>query len=122
MDMREGLARRLVSGAAWRTAESKKHPEDDGNRRSADALTDLAGHVMTLRATDHRLETMAGLSIGEDAFPSSGDDVDQLIVRYGANRRLQADPDTFLRDLVGLADRNGRTSRRNRRSDISESK
>ena len=120
--MREGLAKRLGSGAAWRTAEREEHPEDDGNRRSADALTELAGHVMTLPANDHRLEAMAGLSFGEDAFPSSGDEVDQLIARYGVNRRLQAHPDTFLRDLVGIADRTAQTSRRSRRSDISESK
>lgn len=122
MDMRDGLAKRLGSGAAWRTAESKGHPDDDGNRRSADALTELAGYVMTLPANDRRLETMAGLSFGEEAFPSSGDEVDRLIAGYGANRHIQAHPDTFLRDLVGIADRKAQTIRLSRRSDTSERK
>lgn len=122
MDVREGLAKRLDSGAAWRTAESEEHPEDDGNRRSAEALTELVEHVMALPTDDHRLEAMAGLSFGDDAFPSSGNDVDQLIARYGVNRHLQAHPDTFLRELVGIADRNAQMSRHSRRSDVSEPK
>lgn len=119
MGVREGLAERLDRGAAWRTAESEEHPDDESNRRSAEALTELVGHVMALPANDHRLEAMAGLRFGGDAFPSSGNDVDQLIARYGTNRHLQAHPDTFLRDLVGIADRNAHMSRHSGRSDIS---
>ena len=115
MDVRERLARRLGSGAAWRTAQSAEHPEDDGNRRSADALTELAGHVMTLPLDDSRLNAIAELSFGERVFSGVGDEVDQLIVRYGSNRHLQPDPASFLRELVGIADRNAQESRRARR-------
>ena len=112
MDVREGLANRIDSGAAWRTEQNREHPEDEGNRRSRDALAQLAGHVMTLSASDQRLEAIGGMTFCELAFSADGDDVDQLIARYGSNRRLQADPDAFVRDLVGIADRNAPVRRR----------
>lgn len=115
MEIRQGLATRLSSGAAWRAALSAEHPEDDGNRRSAYALTELADHVMALSADDSRLEALAALSFDEHAFPSVGDEVDRLIARYGANRHMQPHPDTFLRDLVGIANRTAGESRRNMR-------
>jgi hypothetical protein len=118
-DIRERLAERIKSAAAWRTAQSAEHPEDDANRRSAEALTGLAGHVMTLPPSDRRLEVIAGLSFAEHPFPG-GDEVDQLIARYGANRHLQSHSDTFLRDLVGIADRNTQIGRRARRADVNQ--
>ncbi|HEY8200277.1 MAG TPA: hypothetical protein VII47_02885 [Actinomycetota bacterium] len=111
MDVREGLANRVDSGAAWRTEQSREHPEEESNRRSRDALTQLAGYVMTLPASDQRLEAIGRMTFSELAFSADGDDVDQLIARYGSNRRLQADPDAFIRDLVGIADRNAPVSR-----------
>jgi hypothetical protein len=112
MNVREGLANRVDSGAAWRTAQNGEHPEDESNRRSRDALTQLAGHVMTLPVSDQRLEAIGGMTFCELAFSADGDEVDQLIARYGSNPRLQAHPDTFLRDLVRIADRNAQVSRR----------
>jgi hypothetical protein len=112
MDVREGLANRVGSGAAWRTAQNGQHPEDESNRRSRDALTDLASHVMALPVGDQRLETIGGMTFSELDFSADGDDIDQLIVGYGSNPRLQAHPDTFLRDLVVIADRNTQVSRR----------
>jgi hypothetical protein len=60
---------------------------------------------------------MGGLHFGEDAFSPTGDEVDRLIARYGSNRRLQANPDTFLRELIGIADRERKASRR-RKADV----
>jgi hypothetical protein len=118
-DIRERLAERIKSAAAWRTAQSTEHPEDEANRRSAEALTGLAGHVMTLLPGDRRLEVIAALNFAEHPFPG-GDEVDQLIARYGANRHLQSHPDTFLRDLVGIADRHTQISRRAGRADVNQ--
>jgi hypothetical protein len=111
MDIREGLANRVDSGVAWRTEQNREHPEDESNRRSRDALTQLADYVMTLSAGDRRLEAIGGMPFSEVAFSAAGDDVDQLIARYGSNRHLQADPDAFIRDLVGIADRNAQVRR-----------
>jgi hypothetical protein len=115
MNVREGLANRVDSGAAWRTAQNGEHPEDESNRRSRDALTQLAGHVMTLPVSDQRLDAIGGMTFCELAFSADGDEVDQLIAQYGSNPRLQAHPDTFLRDLVGIANRNAQVSRRSAR-------
>jgi hypothetical protein len=111
MDTREELVKRLGSGAAWRTARIAADPDDDNNRRSAEALAELAGHVTTLPADDRRLEAIAGLSLREGTFSENGDEVDELIARYGANRRLQSHPDTFLRALATIADRNAGSKR-----------
>jgi hypothetical protein len=116
VDVREALAKRLGTGAAWREAQVAEDPEVEGSRRSAYALNELVGLVMTLSENDHRLEAIAGLSIGEGPFSGSGDQVDELIARYGANRHLQPHPDSFLHELVGIADRDARSSREERRT------
>src|SRR5688572_29434908 len=112
MAIREELVRRLGSGADWRSAQNEEHPDDEGNRRSRDALAELAGHVATLPAEDRRFEAMGALYFCEDAFSPTGDEVDRLIARYGSNRHLQPNADDFLRELVELADRERDTSRR----------
>ena len=112
MAIREELVHRLRSGAGWRSAQNEEHPDDEGNRRSRDALAELAGHVSTLPAGDRRFESIAALRFSEDAFSPTGDDVDRLIARYGSNRRLQPNPDSFLRELIGIADRERDASRR----------
>src|SRR5205823_10873797 len=100
-----------------------EHPEDERNPTSRDPLMQLARHVMTLSASHQRLEAIGGMTFCELAFSADGDDVDQLIARYGSNRRLQADPDAFVRDLVGIADRNASVSRRGaQKNHVDESK
>lgn len=117
MAIREELVHRLGRGAGWRSAQNEEHPDDEGNRRSRDALTELAGHVSTLPAEDRRFEAIAALHFSEDAFSPTGDEVDRLIARYGSNRHLQPNPDSFLRELVGIADRERDASRR-RKADV----
>jgi hypothetical protein len=114
MDTREALAKRVGDGIAWRAA-AQPEPDDEGrNRRSADALTELAAYVMTLSPTDRRLQAIAELDLRQDAFTGTEDEVDRLIAGYGSNRHLQSHPDTFLGDLIVIADEKARLTRRAR--------
>jgi hypothetical protein len=114
MDARDELAKRVDSGAAWRTTHSAENPKDEHSRRSAYALVELAGYVKTLPPDDRRFDAIAGLNFGQHDFPGTDDDVDKLIARYGSNSHLQSHPDTFLRELVVIADRGARSRRQSR--------
>jgi hypothetical protein len=117
VDIREELAKRVTEGAAWR---DKGNTEGE-NRRSVDALRELATHAMTLAPGDRRLQAIAELEFGKGTFPDSGNDIDRLIAGYGGNRRMQPHPDTFLRDLVGIADQRAQLRRLGHRNSAKRS-
>ncbi len=114
MDIRQGLAGRVDAGAAWRDTGDQT-AQQGGNRRSADALRELSEHVMGLPATDARLQAIAELGMPAGAFPADKHVVDQMVAAYGSNRRAQSHPDTFLRNLVAVADKVAKERRLNRR-------
>jgi hypothetical protein len=114
MDIREGLAARVDAGAAWRDSGDQTAAQG-GNRRSADALRELSEHVMGLPQTDGRLQAIAELGVPDGAFPDADHAVDRMIAAYGSNRQAQSHPDTFLRNLVAVADKVAKDRRLSRR-------
>jgi hypothetical protein len=62
-----------------------------------------------------RLQAIAELGLPAGTFPDNEDVVDQMIAAYGSNRQAQSHPDTFLRNLVAVADKVAKERRLSRR-------
>jgi hypothetical protein len=99
---RAAFADFLREQAEWRRARADEWPEDPRNRRSSEALNELASWVMTLPNDDERLQHIADCFPEEPPFLPVGDDVARFAARYGFS--FPADPDRFLNSFVALTD------------------
>ena len=72
---RAAFADFLREQAEWRRARADEWPEDPRNRRSAEALSELASWVMRLPNGDERLRHLADCFPEEPPFLPVGDDV-----------------------------------------------
>jgi hypothetical protein len=99
---RAAFAEFLREQAEWRRARADEWPEDPRNRRSCEALNELASWVMGLPDGDERLQHLADRFPDEPPFLPVGDDVARFAARYGFS--FTADPDRFLTSFVALID------------------
>lgn len=90
----------LRQRAEWRRARADEWPEDPRNRRSSEALSELASWVMRLPNGDERLRHLADCFPEEPPFLPVADDVARFAARYGYS--FPADPDRFMNSFVAL--------------------
>ena len=93
------LATFVRDQAAWRRGQAQKFPDDHRNRRSAEALEDLASAIDQLRPGDPVLLELARLDIyDEKGALHIGPSAYRLVSRYGFDR--QPDARAFLQLLL----------------------
>ena len=97
---RAAFADFLHGQADWRDARAHEWPEDPRNKRSSEALHDLASWVMALPENDERLRQLAECFTDEAPFLPVGDDLAHFAARYGFS--FPADPDRFMNSFVTL--------------------
>ena len=88
--------------AAWRRRKAEEYDRDERNLRTAAALDDLAGHILTLPADDARLSALQRLAGTGDEFTPD----QRVLYEVGRFRFHSADAglDSFLDALVSLAE------------------
>ncbi|MGI9254662.1 MAG: hypothetical protein ACR2J8_13030 [Thermomicrobiales bacterium] len=95
------LAAFCRSTGEWRRRKAEEYDRDARNLRTADALDDLASHILTLPSNDTRLKDLQRLASTGDAFTP-----DQRVL-YELGRFRFHHPETgldpFLDTLVDLA-------------------
>ena len=108
---RRRLAEYLYEQARWRDLTAEEHPDDDRNRRSAEGLRSLAGHVNNLPADDDRLYVLAALDADHDAPFRPGEEAERLTRRFHFDLRNESPDAWFDRFVNALSRERGDTDR-----------
>jgi hypothetical protein len=101
---RHRLAEYLYEQARWRDLNAEEHPDDDRNRRSADGLRALAGHILNLPDDDERLYVLAALDADHDEAFRPGDEAERLTRRFHFDLRNES-PDAWFDRFVDALSR-----------------
>lgn len=102
---REDLVRDLEIRAQWRTQLAAHHPDDDRDRRSAQALTEAARDVATMSGDDPRLVHLADFyaAAGDEAVTQYLDAQNGIMSHHGYDA-AGATTDELLAALCAAAD------------------
>lgn len=108
---RQRLTDYLYEQARWRDLNAEEHPEDDRNRRSADGLRALAGHVGGLQDDDERLYVLAALDLDPREAFQPGSEAERLTRRFLFDLRNEGPDAWFDRFIDALARHRGDRAR-----------
>jgi hypothetical protein len=104
-DYREQLVHSLEDSAEWRAAKAEEYPNDERNRRSAEALEAAARQVAALPDDDLRLRRLVRLyEAGDEAVGNFLEAEHYIITRHGFADDATQTTDELLSALVGAAD------------------